>query len=107
MEVIKDGSIIWLKIDKIGTPDTWEAGKNYVLGDVIIPSSPSEDLAEYAFQVIGFLGKTGATSPSFSDSVDSTTIDGSIEWIAIDKTKNPPQLDVNEFYVISKETTVN
>jgi len=106
-----DSGILWLARTLQGTPSTWTSGTNYNLGDTVIPTptfyinNPSFP-TNIMFQVVGFVGKSGASQPAFPLTIGQTVDDNTVIWEAIDPTKNPPNLPFDQYYLISPTITV-
>lgn len=106
MRFVKDNRILWLQVPKEGTPPVWAPGVNYKLGDTVVPTNPPDDLKDFMFQCVGFVGKSGTTQPTWPQAVGTEVIDGNIVWITRDPLTSPPKLGKDEFYLIDQKVTV-
>jgi hypothetical protein len=103
---VKDHRVLWLQVPKVGTPAAWEAGKNYKIGDTVVPTAPPAELADKMFQCVGFLGKSGTSEPVFPNVLGNTVIDNNIIWKARDPELSPEALDKNEYCLIDEVIVV-
>jgi len=68
----KDGTATW----KAGS---WEAGKTYVAGDLVIPTSPNGHF--YRFTTLtAETGTSGGTEPAWTKTGDAAISDGTVVW---------------------------
>lgn len=104
---IIDNQILWLAVTKVGNPPAWVPQTNYQLGDVVVPTAPQVSQANLMFQVVGFLGMSGGSEPSFPVVAGNTVIDNQIQWEAVNPNLSPPALPYNEYYLIISSLTVN
>lgn len=103
---VTDYQVLWLKTTKVGTPDAWEPGKNYKIGDTVVPTVIEAGQEDIMFQCVGFLGQTDSSEPTFDILPGATTQDGNVEWTAREKDKPIPGLEFNEYYLIDEDVTV-
>lgn len=103
----KDGSILWLQVPLQGTPTPWAPGTNYKLGDTVVPSVPIPSLANFMFQCVGFVGKSGNVTPTFPVPINAQFTDGNIVWTCRDPATSLPALEKNEFCVIDETVVVS
>jgi len=59
-------------------PDIWEASKEYLVGDLIVPT-----ITNGFYYVCANPGVSGASEPIFNKTIGSATVDVSIKWKAI------------------------
>lgn len=104
---VKDNSILWLQVPLVGTPAAWAPGVNYKIGDTVKPTTVIPELADFMFQCVGFVGKSGNSQPTFPLSLASTVIDNNIVWTARNPQGAPPQYEKNEFVVIDEQVSVS
>lgn len=102
---VTDNQILWLRLPREGSPPKWQPNKRYKVGDVIIPVTEDSDLDQFMFQCVGFLQKSGSSEPSFNPLPGATTEDGSMVWVARDRTQARPKLNYREYQLIDE--TVN
>jgi hypothetical protein len=102
---IQDGNLLWLMVEKVGSPLVWNGGTNYEQGDVVIPRFPVSGQENIMFQVVGYIGSSGAAEPSFPILAGQTVEDSGIEWTARKKTDSPLQLGPNEYFEIHETVT--
>ena len=105
-ERVYDGDIIWQTVLLNGTPDEWQPGTVYSVGDYVKASELTVDVDdnELMFQVVGHVGKS-LTEPTFPSIVEGKVVDNNIEWEAVDTLSDPDQLEFNQYYKIDE--TVN
>ena len=61
-------------------PPYWETGKEYIIGDEIIPT---DSTFEYNVKyVCSTAGTSGASEPGFDSEIGNPTTDGTVEWTA-------------------------
>lgn len=101
-QFVLDNTLLWLQVPRVGTPSVWQPGVDYQLGDVIIPTDDT-GLETVMFQCVGFLGQTGAASPTFPTTIGSTFVDGNVRWTARDPEASPGKLDNSEYFLIDQE----
>ena len=106
IDFVEDGNILWLAVTKEGSPLPWNNGTRYKMGDLVVPRFPVVGQENVMFQVVGFIGKSGAVEPSFPVSSLAKVIDSGIEWRAIEKNSSPPKLEESEYYLIKETVTV-
>jgi hypothetical protein len=104
--LLQDGNILWIPVVKVGNPDPWESGRDYKIGDVVVPRFPVVGQEDFMFQVVGFAGTSGSSEPVFPSTEFARVEDGGIVWRALRKDRDPPQLPVNEYYILSETTVV-
>jgi hypothetical protein len=108
--LIKDGKILWLETPKKGTPGYWTPGTDFHLGDTVIPSAtftiPSGK-ENVMFQCVGFIGKSGASEPTFPLIIGGSVVDNNIEWKSRLPSDNPSQISSEEYYTINNNVTVS
>lgn len=106
-KLIKDGSVLWLQVPKVGTPPAWAPGTNYHVGDTVVPTVPIVGLEDFMFQCVGFIGKSGGAQPTFPTTVNQTVLDNNILWTARFPNAAPVQnYEKNQFVVIDEAVTV-
>lgn len=98
---VVDREILWLEVDRSGTPAEWSPNTNYKLGDTVIPRStyllpPGKELI--MFQCVGFIGKSDTTPPVFPTNVGGTVVDNNIEWVCRDPNAELVGIDWYEYY---------
>lgn len=103
---VTDGEILWLRLLREGSPDAWESGTNYKIGDLVIPSVSDPNTDPFMFQCVGFLRLSGSSEPSFNLLPGEKTVDGDVEWTARDKNSARPKLQFNEYFLIEESVTV-
>ena len=105
---IKDGSILWLQVPLVGTPDAWEPGKNYKIGDTVVPTAPISGLEDSMFMCVGFLGRSAGSQPVFPTVVNNEVIDNNIVWTARFVNAAPVvEYEKHQFVVIDEQVTVS
>jgi hypothetical protein len=106
---VEDNGILWLQLAKSGNPPAWQSGAIYNLGDIIVPSNPTQAQANMMFQCVGFLVPSGSTQPVWpsSPSAGAVFATDTTEYVARDTNANPVQLAANEYYVIDRTITVS
>lgn len=104
---IKDGSVLWLQVPKVGTPPVWAPGTNYHIGDTVVPTAPVSGLENSMFQCVGFLGKSASSQPTFPTGLAQTVVDGNILWTARSPQGAPPKYEKHQFVVIDEQVTVS
>lgn len=105
---IKDSSVLWLQVPKVGTPDPWEPGKNYHIGDVIVPTTVIPALEDFMFQCVGFIGQSDSAQPVFPLVVSTTVVDNNILWTSRFPNAAPVQAyEKNQFVVIDEQVVVS
>ena len=102
---VKDNRILWLLLDKVGTPPVWTAGTNYKLGETIVPTAPPPALVDKMFMCVGFLGKSGASQPIFPLTLTAEVVDNNILWQCQDPNVSPEKLDKSEYLLIDEVVT--
>lgn len=103
---IFDRNILWLQLEKSGSPPAWEANKNYKLGDIVVPTNPTPEQENMMFQCVGFVGSSNSTQPSFPIVEGQIVIDNEIIWKAKLQNSDPEELAKDEYYIISPEYEV-
>lgn len=105
---IEDNGILWLQRELVGTPPAWEPGKNYAIGDCVVPRNPTPSQASLMFQVVGFLVKTPSVAPTWPTTPDigDTLISGDIEYVAQSPTEPPAAIAENQYYLFDRTITV-
>lgn len=98
---VEDNNVLWLAVEKVGSPPAWQADTNYNIGDVVVPTSPQIGQENLAFQCVGFLGESSGSEPVFPATVGHTVDDKQIEWICQDPAQNPAALPPNTYYLIN------
>lgn len=105
--LVEDNNILWMAVQQEGTPPTWQLNTDYKAGEIVVASNQvGSDTVGVAWQVLAFLGKTGASLPAFPPTPSAVVTDGSIEWEAVDITTPDFSLPVNQFYKFVKTVTV-
>jgi hypothetical protein len=104
-----DGDILWLAVPFNGTPDEWQPGTNYRVGDFVQPTeevldAETEELL--MFQCIGFIGTSGGSQPSFPVTLGATVTDNNCLWKARDPDANPAALSFREYYDVIQSVTL-
>lgn len=107
IDFVEDGNILWLAVTKEGSPPVWQNGFNYKQGDLVVPRFPQVGQENVMFQVVGFVGKSGAVEPTFPITEFAKVIDSGIEWRAITKSASPPQLEPSEYFLTTETITVS
>lgn len=106
---VYDGSIIWQATELNDTPDIWQPGVNYKVGDFVAPSVPVEDLVNSVFlmfQTVGFLGKSDTSTPNFPTTLGTSIIDNKALWTTRDPSASPQDLDFNEYFDVIQTVTL-
>ena len=106
---VYDGQVIWQAVPFNGTPDVWEPGKNYRIGDFTAPTTVVEDVEteeQLMFQAVGFLAKSDTSQPNFSTILGSSVVDGTALWAARDSAASLPTLSFKEYYDIIPNITL-
>jgi hypothetical protein len=101
-EIITDGSLLWVPVPIQGAPEPWESGKDYKIGDVVIPRFPTAGQLDTMFQVVGYAGTTGIVEPIFPTTEFARVEDGGLVWRALRADRDPPQLPVHEYFLLSE-----
>lgn len=102
-----DKNIIWTPLTKRGNPPVWTADTEYKLGDVVVPTVPQSGQENVMFQVVGFVGYSGSSTPgSLPVAAGQTVLDGEVEWKSRLASDDPTQLPYNEYYLINETVTV-
>jgi len=104
---VDDNQILWLMIEKSGTPSAWSSNTLYENGDTVIPTIVDSGQVNIMFQMVAFIGKSGNSGPIFPISFGETVIDGHVEWVTRTKTDSPESPLSNEYYLISEDITVS
>lgn len=104
---IKDGSVLWLQVPKVGTPPVWAPGTDYKIGDTVVPTTVITGLENSMFQCIGFIGKSAVAQPTFPVTIAGTVVDNNILWTARSPNGAPPKYEKHQFVVIDEEVTVS
>lgn len=101
-----DNQILWLMIEKVGTPNAWQQDTVYEIGDVVIPSNVQSGQENIAFQAVAYIGKTSNSQPSFPTSLGNSVIDGGVVWVARGKEAAPISPNLTEYYLINQTVSL-
>lgn len=106
MQFIEDSEILWLAVEKVGSPPVWAPNAVYQLGDLVVPVNPQPGQENLAFQCVGFLGQSGGSQPAFTTGIGDSILDNQIEWRAVDPNADPLRLKYDQYYLINETVTV-
>lgn len=101
---LNDKRLIWRTRAIEGTVPTWSSNTAYKKGDVVKATS---GLTTVMFQCVGYLGKVGASQPSFSTVLDATFDDNDITWLVQDPLQVDHIAPKSQYFVISTNVVVN
>ncbi|NRA76884.1 MAG: hypothetical protein HRU18_01640 [Pseudoalteromonas sp.] len=100
-DLVYDGNLIWRAMPLEGTPNDWTAEKNYLGGEVVVPTDPATgDVVGLMYQVFGFTRNSGSTLPTFPTNIDEQVEDGDLIWTAKDPLEVEVELPESQYYVI-------
>ena len=103
---VEDGHILWMARQLVGTPPAWAQGVDYPLGAVVVPTNPQPGQEALMFQVVGFLGKSGPTQPTWTTNIGDSILDFEVEWSCHDPLSDPDALAYNEYHLITETVSV-
>lgn len=102
----EDNQILWLMVNKVGTPTAWSSNTVYAIGDTVVPNTPSAGQVNMMWQAVSATGKTDGVEPTFPTAFGSTIIDNEVTWIARSPTASPESPADNEYYLITETISV-
>lgn len=101
-DVIKDGAIQWLVIERSTIADTWTANTMYTEGDIV----NVEALQDVSLQMIGVVKKFSTTEPEWPDDVEYF-VDNGVEYrVFDDENDNILQTDWNAYFTFAETITI-
>lgn len=102
----QDNQILWLMVEKEGTPSAWSDNTQYQLGDFVIPTTVQSGQENIMFQAVALIGKSGSVEPTFPTSFGSTVLDNEILWTARNPDGSPETGLEEEYYLINETVTI-
>lgn len=94
-----DNQVIWQKIDYPYDAPSWENNKITKIGDIVAVNNDK-------YRCCNFIQHTGTQEPNWSESVDGTILDGSIEWTHLVSGSKGFELGWNEHLKLDKKITI-
>ena len=107
--LIYDNDLMWITLERKDQNFGWSPSVTYKIGDVVISVNDVVSNTEnLMFQVVGYLGTTGSTQPTWTTVLGGTYKDGGVLWETRSKVSSPAALPYNQYYIITKiiETTL-
>lgn len=94
-----DNQVIWQKIDYPYDAPNWENNKITKIGDIVAVNNSK-------YRCCNFIQHTGSQEPNWSESVDGTILDGSVEWTHLVSGSKGFELGWNEHLKLDKKITI-